>query len=136
MAVKERSQIKGTDAQIKAFAGHNGVLAFATDTKSLHVLSGTAGTTTEFLPSTKAATKTELANYTPTASLATVATSGSYNDLSDKPVVDSALSSTSTNAIQNKTVASAIASANAHADSTCHQVGDIKLYAGSDVPDG
>ena len=60
MAVKERSQIKGTDAQIKAFAGHNGVLAFATDTKSLHVLSGTAGTTTEFLPSTKVATKTEL----------------------------------------------------------------------------
>ena len=104
MAVKERSQIKGTDAQIKAFAGHNGVLAFATDTKSLHVLSGTAGTTTEFLPSTKVATKTELANYTPTASLATVATSGSYNDLSDKPVVDSALSSTSTNSIQNKVV--------------------------------
>ena len=104
MAVKERSQIKGTDAQIKAFAGHNGVLAFATDTKSLHVLSGTAGTTTEFLPSNKVATKTELANYTPTASLATVATSGSYNDLSDKPVVDSALSSTSTNAIQNKVV--------------------------------
>ena len=104
MAVKERSQIKGTDAQIKAFAGHNGVLAFATDTKSLHVLSGTAGTTTEFLPSNEVATKTELANYTPTASLATVATSGSYNDLSDKPVVDSALSSTSTNAIQNKVV--------------------------------
>ena len=104
MAVKERSQIKGTDAQIKAFAGHNGVLAFATDTKSLHVLSGTAGTTTEFLPSNKVATKTELANYTPTASLAAVATSGSYNDLSDKPVVDSALSSTSTNAIQNKIV--------------------------------
>lgn len=60
MAVKERSQIKGTDAQIKAFAGHNGVLAFATDTKSLHVLSGTAGTTTEFLPSSVVATKTEL----------------------------------------------------------------------------
>lgn len=104
MAVKERSQIKGTDAQIKAFAGHSGVLAFATDTKSLHVLSGTAGTTTEFLPSTKVATKTELANYTPTASLATVATSGSYNDLSDKPAVDSTLSSTSTNAVQNKVV--------------------------------
>ena len=100
MAVKERSQIKGTDAQIKAFAGHNGVLAFATDTKSLHVLSGTAGTTTEFLPSNKVATKTELAtkantadvnatfaNYTPTASLATVATSGNYNDLSGKPTI-------------------------------------------------
>lgn len=124
MAVKERSQIKGTDAQIKAFAGHNGVLAFATDTKSLHVLSGTAGTTTEFLPSNKVATKdslsgyatkqelgayatseevnTELAKkanisdvtasfakYTPTANLAKVATSGSYNDLSDKPTFSS-----------------------------------------------
>lgn len=134
MAVKERSQIKGTDAQIKAFAGHNGVLAFATDTKSLHVLSGTAGTTTEFLPSSKVATKTELgsyatseelttelakkantadvtasfAKYTPTASLAQVATSGSYNDLSDKPVVDSELSPTSTNAVQNKVIQSAL----------------------------
>ena len=93
MAVKERSQIKGTDAQIKAFAGHNGVLAFATDTKSLHVLSGTAGTTTEFLPSTK---------------LATVATSGSYNDLTGKPVVDSALSATSENPVQNKVINSAL----------------------------
>lgn len=49
---------------------------------------------------------------------------------------DSSLSSTSTNAIQNKTVAAAFASANEHADSTGYQVGDIKLYAGSDVPDG
>ena len=54
------------------------------------------------------ATKTELANYTPTASLATVATSGSYNDLSDKPVVDSALSSTSENPVQNKVINSAL----------------------------
>lgn len=47
MAIKERKQITGTAAQIGAFAGHNGVLAYATDTKHLHVLSGTAGTTTE-----------------------------------------------------------------------------------------
>lgn len=47
MAIKERKQITGTEAQIKGFAGHNGVLAYATDTKHLHVLSGTAGTTTE-----------------------------------------------------------------------------------------
>lgn len=47
MAIKERKQITGTAAQLKAFAGHNGVLAYATDTKHLHVLSGTAGTTTE-----------------------------------------------------------------------------------------
>lgn len=42
--------------------------------------------------------------------LATVATSGSYNDLTDKPIipasatVDSELSSTSTNPVQNKVV--------------------------------
>lgn len=45
MAIKERKQITGTEAQIKGYAGHNGVLAYATDTKHLHVLSGTAGTT-------------------------------------------------------------------------------------------
>lgn len=47
MAIKERKQITGTEAQIKRYAGHNGVLAYATDTKHLHVLSGTAGTTTK-----------------------------------------------------------------------------------------
>lgn len=47
MAIKERKQITGTEAQIKDYAGHNGVLAYATDTKHLHVLSGTAGTTTK-----------------------------------------------------------------------------------------
>lgn len=47
MAIKERKQITGTAAQIKGFAGHNGVLAYATDTKHLHVLNGVAGTTTE-----------------------------------------------------------------------------------------
>ena len=47
MAIKERKQITGTEAQIKGYAGHNGVLAYATDTKHLHVLSGTADTTTE-----------------------------------------------------------------------------------------
>lgn len=47
MAIKERKQITGTAAQIKGFAGHNGVLAYATDTKHLHVLSGTAGATIE-----------------------------------------------------------------------------------------
>lgn len=47
MAIKERKQITGTEAQIKGYAGHNGVLAYATDTEHLHVLSGTAGTTTK-----------------------------------------------------------------------------------------
>lgn len=39
-----------------------------------------------------------------TPSLADVATSGLYNDLSNKPVIDPALSSTSTNAVQNKVI--------------------------------
>lgn len=47
MTIKERKQITGTEAQIKGYAGHNGVLAYATDTKHLHVFSGTAGTTTK-----------------------------------------------------------------------------------------
>lgn len=47
MTIKERKQITGTEAQIKGYAGHNGVLVYATDTKHLHVLSGTAGTATE-----------------------------------------------------------------------------------------
>lgn len=47
MTIRERKQITGTEAQIKGYAGHNGVLAYATNTKHLHVLSGTAGTTTE-----------------------------------------------------------------------------------------
>ena len=47
MAIKQRKQITGTTAQIKAFAGHEGVLAFDKTTKHLHVLSGTAGKTTE-----------------------------------------------------------------------------------------
>lgn len=39
---------------------------------------------------------------------ATVATTGSYSDLSNKPTIDSSLSSTSTNAVQNKAVYSKI----------------------------
>lgn len=42
------------------------------------------------------------------SSLATVATSGKYSDLTGTPTVDSTLSSTSTNAIQNKAVNTAL----------------------------
>lgn len=42
------------------------------------------------------------------SSLAAVATSGSYNDLTGKPTVDTSLSTTSTNAVQNKAVAAGI----------------------------
>ena len=42
------------------------------------------------------------------SSLATVATSGSYSDLTNKPVIDSAMSSSSTNAVQNQAVDTAL----------------------------
>lgn len=46
--------------------------------------------------------------------------------------IDSALSDTSTNGVQNKIIKAAIqAVAN-----VCYQVGDIRLYAGTDVPNG
>ena len=41
--------------------------------------------------------------------LATVATSGKYSDLTGRPTIDSALSSTSTNAVQNKVINTALA---------------------------
>lgn len=47
-----------------------------------------------------------------TSDLAKVATSGSYNDLTDKPTIDTALSTTSTNAVQNKVINSSITTIN------------------------
>lgn len=61
-----------------------------------------------FTPSSHTHTKSEITDF-PT--LATVATSGSYNDLTNKPTiptVDSTLSATSTNAVQNKVVKTAL----------------------------
>lgn len=47
-----------------------------------------------------------------TADLAKVATSGNYTDLTDAPVIDSSLSTTSTNAVQNKVINASITSIN------------------------
>ena len=51
---------------------------------------------------------TELNKKADTANLAGVAFTGDYDDLSDKPVIDSALSNTSENAIQNKVITQAL----------------------------
>ena len=70
---------------------------------------------------TKTEVDTALAGKANSSSLATVATSGSYNDLSDKPVipsgvtVDQTLDTSSTNAIANSAVATAL---NSKADSS------------------
>lgn len=51
-----------------------------------------------------------LATKANTADLSTVATSGSYTDLTNTPTIDSALSDSSTNAVQNKVVTEALGS--------------------------
>lgn len=70
--------------------------------------------------------------------LATVATSGSYNDLTNKPAipsavtVDSVLSSTSTNPVQNKVINSALAGkANSSHTHTASQVSGLATVATS-----
>ncbi len=53
-----------------------------------------------------------LADKASTSTLSPVATSGSYNDLSNKPTIDSALSDSSTNAVQNKVITETIGDIN------------------------
>lgn len=55
---------------------------------------------------------TGLAGKASTSTLSTVATSGSYDDLSNKPTIDSALSDSSTNAVQNKVITGTIGDIN------------------------
>lgn len=57
---------------------------------------------------TSAQVDTLLAAKANTSSLATVATSGAYSDLTGKPTIDTALDTTSTNAVENRVVAGAI----------------------------
>lgn len=47
MAIIERKQLTGSTAKINQYAGHEGQLVFDKTTKHLHVLSGTAGTSTK-----------------------------------------------------------------------------------------
>ena len=78
-------------------------------TKATQDASGNVITTTY---ATKTELSTGLADKANVDDLATVATSGSYNDLTNKPTiptVDSALSSSSTNPVQNKVINSALA---------------------------
>lgn len=62
--------------------------------------------------SIKSYVDTGLAGKASTSSLSPVATSGSYNDLSNKPTIDSALSDSSTNAVQNKVITETIGDIN------------------------
>ena len=62
--------------------------------------------------SIKSYVDTGLAGKASTSSLSTVATSGSYDDLSNKPTIDSELSDSSTNAVQNKVITGVIGDIN------------------------
>jgi hypothetical protein len=62
--------------------------------------------------SIKSYVDTGLSGKASTSSLSPVATSGSYNDLSNKPTIDSELSDSSTNAVQNKVITGTIGDIN------------------------
>ena len=64
------------------------------------------------------ATSGAYSDLTGAPNLAAVATSGAYGDLNGKPTIDTAISSTSTNAVQNKAISAALATKAAAADLT------------------
>lgn len=66
----------------------------------------TANKTINVTVPTKTSDLTNDSNFVASTSLATVATSGSYSDLSNTPTVDTAMSDSSTNAVQNKVIKS------------------------------
>lgn len=84
---------------------------------------------------TSAQVDTLLAAKANTSSLATVATSGAYADLSGKPTIDTALDTTSTNAVENRAVASEINSIKSDITVDGSASGDIVSFGdGSDNP--
>lgn len=84
---------------------------------------------------TSAQVDTLLAAKANTSSLATVATSGAYSDLSGKPTIDTALDTTSTNAVENRVVAGAINSIKSDITVEGSASGDIATFVdGSDNP--
>lgn len=114
---------RGTTAQNDAFTGADGEVTVDTEKKALRLHDGATvgGTEIGKTPTKVSAFENDagyltqhqsLDAYATKASLKAVATSGSYNDLTDKPAVptvDSALSSSSTNPVQNKVINSALA---------------------------
>lgn len=84
---------------------------------------------------TSAQVDTLLAAKANTSSLATVATSGAYSDLVGKPTIDTALDTTSTNAVENRAVASEINSIKSDIAVEGSASGDIATFVdGSDNP--
>lgn len=58
----EKQQVRGSSASIAKYAGKEGQIVFNRDNKRLHVMSGVAGQSTQYLSTTQAATKTQLSS--------------------------------------------------------------------------
>lgn len=63
----EKQQVRGSSASIAKYAGKEGQIVFNKDNKRLHVMSGTAGQSTQYLSTAQAATKTQLSSKLDTA---------------------------------------------------------------------
>lgn len=63
----EKQQVRGSSASIAKYAGKEGQIVFNKDNKRLHVMSGTAGQSTQYLSTAQAATKTQLGTKLDTA---------------------------------------------------------------------
>ena len=94
MTIKERKQITGTTAQIDAYEGHEGQIVWDKEKKTFVGMSGTAGT--NYPLASKTYVDDGLAGKAPTShthmvsqilGLHAVATSGDYNDLTNKPYI-------------------------------------------------
>ena len=105
---------RGTTTQNDAFTGAVGELSVDTTKKTLRLHDGSTKGGKEIIGKSDLSTVATSGSYADLSnkpSLSTVATSGSYSDLNNKPTiptVDSTLNSSSTNAIQNKAVTSAL----------------------------
>ena len=89
---------------------NNGTLTIQKNGTAVETFTANSSTnkTANITVPTKTSDLTNDSNFVESTDLASVATSGSYNDLSNKPTIDSALSSTSTNAVQNKVIKGAL----------------------------
>lgn len=83
----EKQQVRGTSASIAKYAGKEGQIVFNKDNKRLHVMSGTAGQSTQYLSTAQAATKTQLSTKLDTSTYnsdkATFATKSQIPDVSN-----------------------------------------------------
>lgn len=79
-------------------------------TPSNDVYMRTSGNSGSFGSWVKLVKDTDLANYVLESALHSVAFSGSYNDLEDKPTIDEELSLVSENTVQNKVITAALES--------------------------